>query len=231
MDPMKPMQPKRATSPVVPIEDASRRRVMKQAVLANGVFSASMAWAAGLARAEPSSSAGYGKDPSLKAAQVPWLRVLTTLERAILSQAADTLIPTDAFGPGAAALGVVDFLDEWLSAPYSVQREDLLLIRQGLAARQRGGADLPSGQALAVPEDQDAVWSASALRLRVLVIIGWGTKPEAAIQLGFVGNEPRGRFDGPPAEVLTRLLVRAQAGGSGSNSCGDGTLVGGRAGL
>jgi len=192
------------------VPDAARRRTLQQAIALPALFSSAMAWAA--VHSRPSAAAGgYGKDPRLKAAQAPWPRILTPQERALLAAAADALVPSDEAGPGAVALGVVDFLDEWLSAPYAVQRADLALVRTGLAELIMQPADRPLGELIAQPEASEPRWKSLAQRVRTLVLIGWGTTPQAAPQLGFLGNEPRARFDGPPPDVLALLRSRAAA--------------------
>jgi hypothetical protein len=108
-------------------------------------------------------------------------------------------------------LGVVDFLDEWLSAPYAIQQADLALLRTGLADLIMQPADLSLGELVAQPEASEPRLKSLAQRVRTLVLIGWGTTPQAAPQLGFVGNEPRARFDGPPPDVLALLRSRAAA--------------------
>lgn len=190
--------------------NAARRRTLQQAVALPALFSSAMAWA--VVHSRPSSEAGgYGKDPKLKGAQAPWPRVLTPQERALLAQAANALVPSDEAGPGAVELGVVDFLDEWLSAPYAIQQADLALLRTGLADLIMQPAGLSLGELVAQPEASEPRLKSLAQRVRTLVLIGWGTTPQAAPQLGFVGNEPRARFDGPPPDVLALLRSRAAA--------------------
>ena len=45
----------------------------------------------------------------------------------------DVIIPADATSPAASAVGVPDFIDEWISAPYPAQQRDRTVILQGLA--------------------------------------------------------------------------------------------------
>jgi hypothetical protein len=204
------MKSGRTSASVLPLHDAGRRRAMQLVVALAAAFSPRMAWAAAAARAAVQAS-GYGKDPDLKAARVPWSRILTPQERATLSEFADAVIPSDSNGPGAVALGVVEFLDEWLSAPYEEQQTDLTLIRPALAALDRVPGPQSLAEILAQPGRFEADLSACVARVRTLVIIGWGTAPQAAAQLNFIGNEPRLQFEGPPAAVLALLRARAAA--------------------
>ena len=74
-----------------------------------------------------------GWDPHLLKKEIPWPRVLTSAEKQTVAVLADLIIPADEYGPAASAVGVPDFIDEWVSAPYDQQRGDLKTIREGLA--------------------------------------------------------------------------------------------------
>src|SRR5581483_4336298 len=85
-----------------------------------GLLSPFAAEAAGKARP-------YGSDPKLLELYHPgelWPLTLTPEQRRIATILADTIIPADETSPSASAVGVVDFLDEWISAPYPTQKED-----------------------------------------------------------------------------------------------------------
>ena len=195
---------------VIPLHDARRRGLAKAVIAAPALlsvalpaaFSPALAWAAAQRR-QVAASPGYGKDPALKAGAAPWPRLLTEDEITVLTALANAVLPTDASGPGALDVGVPAFLDEWCSAPYPDQQADLALLRAGV--QKLAGAAVPAGTALdALLANADTAhdW---LRRVRTLVIVGWGTTPQAAPQLGFVGNEPRLQFDGPPPVVLQGL--------------------------
>src|SRR3954447_8763344 len=76
---------------------------------------------------------GLGFDPNLLKKEIPWPRLLTDREKRIVTALADVIIPADEFGPAASAVGVPDFIDEWVSAPYDQQVKDRKLIRDGLS--------------------------------------------------------------------------------------------------
>ncbi len=82
--------------------------------------------------AESSVQRGLGADPDLLKKDIPWPRVLTDIEKKCLAGLVDVLLPKDDFGPAATDLGVVDFLDEWISAPYPAQQKDAKVLREGL---------------------------------------------------------------------------------------------------
>src|SRR5215210_8011381 len=76
---------------------------------------------------------GIGFDPNLLKKEIPWPRLLTAAEKRAVTALADLIIPADEFGPAASAVGVPDFIDEWVSAPYDQQIKDRKIIRAGLA--------------------------------------------------------------------------------------------------
>ena len=87
---------------------------------------------------------GYGTDPDLLRIYAPgdlWPLSFTDDERRTATALCDVIIPADAGSPSASAVGVVDFLDEWISAPYVPQQQDRKLILAGLElARGRSRA-------------------------------------------------------------------------------------------
>src|SRR3569833_3745347 len=78
----------------------------------------------------------YGKDPDLQRIYHPgdlWPLTLTVSQRARATLLCDTIIPADATSPSASQVGVVDLIDEWISAPYPMQRADRKTVLEGLA--------------------------------------------------------------------------------------------------
>jgi hypothetical protein len=163
---------------------------------------------------------GIGADPNLLKKEIPWPRVLTEAEKRTVTALADLIIPADEHGPAASAVGVPDFLDEWVSAPYEQQEKDLKVIRAGLAwlngeSRQRFG----KGFADAAPEQQTAIlddivkegtatWKEghgffSLFRDRATG--GYYSTPEGWKAIGYTGNVPTPEFAGPSPEVLKHL--------------------------
>ena len=167
-------------------------------------------------------AAGTPTDPDLVSPFVWWDLLLTEDELATLAAICDVIIPEDEHSPGAAALGAHAFIDEWVSAPYDGNRNDLTLVRGGLvwldieSAERFGGrfTDLTLDQKHAICDD--ICWVENATpeyrvaarffdRVRDLTSTAFWTTAEGMADLGFVGNRPLPRFDGPPPEVLERL--------------------------
>jgi hypothetical protein len=164
--------------------------------------------------------AAIGWDPNLLKKEIPWPRILTDAEKQTVTVLADLIIPADEHGPAASAVGVTDFIDEWVSAPYDQQRADLKTIREGLAwfdseAKRRIGklfaeasvaeqttildATLVEGS----PERKAAYGFFKLFRDRVAG--AYYSTPEGWKALGYTGNQPQIAFEGPPKEALKHL--------------------------
>jgi hypothetical protein len=165
---------------------------------------------------------GYGTDPDLIKTYKPgelWPLTFTPGQRRTAHALCDIIIPADEHSPSASAVGVVDFIDEGVSAPYPRQRRDRQTILEGFdwldaeSTRRFAG----SFAALAI-EQQDAICRdichaakaapafATAAKFfatyRNLTAGGFYTTPAGMKDVGYVGNVPLARFDGPPLEVL-----------------------------
>jgi len=167
----------------------------------------------------------YGTDPKLLETYHPgdlWSLTFTPLQRRQATVLSDTIIPADATSPSASAVGVVDFIDEWISAPYPTQRADRKTVLEGLAwfdaeaTRRfaRSMADLDEQQLHSICDDISYVPKAKPeileaakffARYRDLTAGGFYTTPQGRQDLGYVGNIPLPRFDGPPLEVLKKV--------------------------
>ncbi len=59
----------------------------------------------------------------------PWEKLLSAEELATTQALADLILPPDETSPAAAAVGVPDFINEWVSADYPQHQEDRETIR------------------------------------------------------------------------------------------------------
>lgn len=169
--------------------------------------------------------AGYGTDPDLTKEWRPggpWPLTLGVEARLTTMALCDLIIPADDHSPAASAVGVVDFIDEWISAPYPQQRADREIILPGLIwieaeAQSRFGKAFPAitdAQRAAIANDICSAGKASAsfvtaakffAKFRDLTAGGFYTTPVGMKDIGYVGNVPLEKFDGPPAVVLKKL--------------------------
>jgi len=176
------------------------------------------------ARDVAADQAGYGTDPDLVKEWRPggpWPLTLGVAARLTTTALCDLIIPADEKSPAASAVGVVDFIDEWISAPYPQQRADRSIILPGLTwieseAQGRFGKDfaaLEQAQKEAIANDicspaKAAPNAATAARFfakfRDLTAGGFYTTPVGMKDIGYVGNVPLEKFEGPPIEALKK---------------------------
>jgi hypothetical protein len=163
---------------------------------------------------------GIGTDPNLLKKEIPWPLLLNEAEKRAVAAFADVLIPADEHGPAASKVGVTEFIDEWVSAPYEQQERDRAIIRKGLAwldaeSKMRFGkvfADAAPAQQTALVDD--IVKSGTAAHKKGFVFFkrfrdraagGYYSTPEGWKAIGYVGNTPMAEYPGPPPEVLKHL--------------------------
>lgn len=176
------------------------------------------------ADAAPVKPRGYGPDPVMVKVYKPgdvWPLTFSEPERRAARALCDVVIPADAASPSASAVGVPDFLDEWISSPYPAQAGDRRVILEGLkwideeSARRfsKTFAELSLEQQIALCTDLASSKPSPALkkgaaffkRFRDLTAGGYYTTPEGMKAIGYVGNMPSGTFEGPPIEALKHV--------------------------
>ncbi len=177
------------------------------------------------APASAPAARGYGTDPDLLKTYHPgdvWPLTLSVRQRQLAAVLSDLIIPADEHSPAASAVGVVDFIDEWVSAPYPDCQRDRRIVLEGLIwldaeASRRFGKDFTattlSGQTALCDEICDATRVApeksDAARFfalyRDLTAAGFYSTPVGRNDLGYIGNVPLGHFDGAPPEILRKL--------------------------
>lgn len=174
-------------------------------------------------KAPPAVAGGYGGDPDLVNPVVPWPRTMTDAELDVAARLGDLILPADEHSPAASALGVPDFIDEWVSAPYPQQVADRETILEGLAwldrqSRERYGvafasvddeeaAVLVDGLAGGKVADVDPGAAAFFDRFRYLAVGAYYTTREGIADVGYIGNVPlAGAYPGPSAAAMEHLL-------------------------
>lgn len=171
---------------------------------------------------EPPPAKGYGRDPDLTKPMVPWPLTLSKAQRATVDLLGDLILPADERSPGAGALGVGAFVDEWISAPYPIQRADRAQVLGGLIwldaqSRAMHGAafdaitpaqraELLDALTAATPAAKMAAPVAFMDTLRYLFVLGFYSLPEGKADMGFIGDQPTpGDYPGPTPEALTHF--------------------------
>ena len=178
-----------------------------------------------LARDVAANQAGYGTDPDLMREWKPggpWPLTLGVQARLTTAALCDLIIPADDVSPAASSVGVVDFIDEWISAPYPQQRGDREIILPGLEwldaeSQKRFGkafAALDVKQKSAIADDicspararpEFATAAKFFSKFRDLTAGGFYTTPVGMKDIGYTGNVALEKFAGPPPEVLKKL--------------------------
>ncbi len=204
--------------------EISRREAMQWVLAA--VAAASLPATAMSATSQPSGKP-YGKDPNLTKFYRPgafWPLTFTLAERKTATTLADVILPKDEYGPAAHEVGVTAMIDEWISAPYPQQQADRTPILEGLAwieaestkrfdqsfsqiedEQRKAICDDICFQGTAKPELKKAADFFS--KFRSLAASAYYGTPAGWQAIGYVGNIPLARFDGPPAAVLEKLGV------------------------
>jgi len=202
------------------VEKVDRRSAMAWV----GVVGAVLAGGAGVVvygeyREGRPKAKGYGTDPKLaKPEKAPWPRIMTAAQLQAAALFADHILPASGSAPAATALGIPDFLNEWVSAPYPDQMKDRAILLDGLeglriSSQRRWGVDFAAAsagqrqallQALAAAKPKTTAHTFFR-RMRALVVGAYYTTPQGFKDIGYIGNVPRTSDPGPSAEVKAHL--------------------------
>jgi Gluconate 2-dehydrogenase subunit 3 len=169
------------------------------------------------------NQSGYGTDPNLKNPVIPWSRSMTQ------QQLQKTALLTDLILPASSSLGIPEFVDEWVSAPYPQQQKDGQTFFAGLdwldaEARRRADqifSELSSDVRASIIDDlaKGVVAGAAATppaffeRARFLVIIAYYTTPKGFQDIGYIGNVPMPSY--PPITNEERQQLDTALAGLG----------------
>ena len=156
------------------------------------------------------AATGYGTDPKLNPpVKAPWPRIMTPAQLQAAAMLADYILPASATAPSASALGIPDFIDEWISAPYPDQVKDRPIILDGLQALgpgfMRSDAARRTATLSALPS------SAFFKRFRALTIGAYYTTEAGFRDIGYIGNVARAADPGPSNDVkavIERELIK-----------------------
>lgn len=151
---------------------------------------------------------GYGTDPKLNPPEkAPWPRLLAKEELQTAAVLCDFILPASGTAPSASSLGVPDFIDEWVSAPYPDQLKDLPIISNGLKAL---GPKLKADRAAALaalPTATDDATKTFFKKFRGLTIGAYYTTEAGFKDIGYIGNQARPSDPGPSAEARAAVTA------------------------
>jgi len=167
---------------------------------------------------------GYGLDPNLKhPVSAPWPRLLSGAELQTSALLCDFILPASPEAPSAASLGVPDFIDEWISAPYPTQTADRPIILSGLRELQAQAQtqyrtelfhidpavrlEFFGGLARRPTDAGSQKAHIFFRRFRALTIGAYYTTKPGFKDIGYIGNVPHASFP-PPSEAVKAHLER-----------------------
>lgn len=165
---------------------------------------------------------GYGIDPDLVNPSVPWPLTMTDAQLETAASLCDTILPADDRSPAASAVGVPDFIDEWVSAPYPQQQADRALVLNGLEwlenesrkrfdtgfaaadeSRRATLVDLLTGKADSTPPPGQHEFFR---RFRWLTVGAFYTTEAGIADVRYIGNVAiSGEYPGPGKEAMAHL--------------------------
>jgi hypothetical protein len=156
---------------------------------------------------------GYGTDPKLNPpVKAAWPRLLSHDELQVAAIVADFILPARGSAPSASSLGVPDFINEWVSAPYPDQIKDRPVIQGGLTALMSdvltGDAARRSAALAALPHATDDKGKAFFKRFRALTVGAYYTTEAGFKDIGYIGNVSRASDPGPSDAVKAALDVQ-----------------------
>ena len=140
-----------------------------------------------------------------------WPLTLTKEQRVTATALCDLIIPADDTSPAASSVGVVDFIDEWISAPYPEHAVDRKTVLDGLSqveteAQRRFNTTFAKLSTQQMSTIADAIVTEPFfVRYRALTAGGFYTTPVGVRDLKYVGNVAMTTFEGPTQDVLKRL--------------------------
>jgi hypothetical protein len=159
---------------------------------------------------------GYGLDPDLNKPVVPWPLIMQPRQLHQTAVLADIILPGT---PAPSTLGVADFVNEWVSAPYPDQLQDRAVVFEGL--RWLDAESVRSGRAAFLECDPqvrqgivDDIARKGSLpaeravffqRMRFLVVSAYYTTPEGFRDIGYTGNVPLAEY--PPLTSEERTIL------------------------
>ncbi len=156
-------------------------------------------------------------------AESPWPKLLTPEELTTTKALADLILPKDDHGPAASEVGVHDFINDWVSAPYDKNHDDCEVIRGGLGwlntesfkRFEKRFDELDTAKQAAIIDDICLPDKAKPelktgvvffKEFRQLALSGYYTHSATWPHLGYVGNiSVGGPYPGVPEAIIKQL--------------------------
>ncbi|MGY4182934.1 hypothetical protein ACVIHH_008225 [Bradyrhizobium sp. USDA 4518] len=158
------------------------------------------------------TTAGYGTDPNVITPKAPWDPLLSRHQLKMVAALSDIVLPGTSEFAAPSKIGISNFFNEWLSAPYKTQQSDKDLIFQGLDLLDRESRRLYWVGFLWLSRKRkarvlDAVIAMGGdarkffARFRYLLVAGYFTSDMGFAAIGYKGNVPLQSFAPVSADV------------------------------
>ncbi|UFX46500.1 gluconate 2-dehydrogenase subunit 3 family protein [Bradyrhizobium sp. 41S5] len=158
------------------------------------------------------TAAEYSTDPNVITPKVTWDLLLSRRQLNMVAALSDIILPGTSEFAAPSKMGISNFFNEWLSAPYKTQQSDKDLILQGMGLLDResrrrywlGFLWLSSKRKAKV---LDAVIAMGGdprkffTRFRYLLVGGYFTSDMGFPAIGYRGNVPLQSFAPVPADI------------------------------
>lgn len=164
---------------------------------------------------------GYGRDPDLLNPTVPWAKSMSQYQLRLIARLADLILPGTESAPAPSLLGIADFVDEWISAPYPDQQSDRSIILEGLTwvdaeshrrwqrpfvdINDRRQKEILGAMSLQVTDSAEGRFFK---RLRFIVVGGYYSTPEGFKDIGYIGNVALLEY--PPIKEQELAILEAE---------------------
>lgn len=177
----------------------------------------------------PVSGTRIGSDPDLLDPKVTWQKTMSARQLQLVAALTDVLLPKTQDRSSGSEIGVPDFVDEWVSAPYEINRADRVACFQlfewlEAEARNSNGITFAecSVEMRAKILDRFA-WmdrieagletqASTFEKFRNLAVSAYLCSAEGSEWLGYMGNRPAtGDYAGPTEEALMHLQTQLTA--------------------
>ena len=153
----------------------------------------------------------------------PWPKILSSQHKKQLGKFADLILPATETAPAPSEVGIAEFFDDWVSAPYPWMTDTRKTVYQGFAwldlqaglMFKRNWLDLTNAQATEILDMmQRASRDSGPLiqpawmykNLRELIIGAYYTTPEGEADLGHIAAQPlTGEYPGPTGDALDHI--------------------------
>jgi len=141
---------------------------------------------------------GYGNDPDVMNPSAPWKGSLTEHDLNLIGRLSDIFLPKTGQYPAPSEIGIAEFFNHWLSAPYSKQQKHKEIVITGIAqvdivSNKKFGEEflmITESQQTEIVEEMAKSWAVKEFFdvFQYLVVGGYFTTDIGYKAIGYRGN-------------------------------------------